>query len=242
MDIRVLKTKADIAKACGEIFIEEINKKSDIVLGLATGATPLPTYEYLIDAYKNGRVSFKEVTSFNLDEYCDLARENENSYYSYMLNNFFKHVDMDKSRINIPDGNAKDAEKECAAYDKMIEDMGGIDIQLLGIGTNGHIGFNEPSDEFTDATFKVKLSDSTIESNSIYFPDGDMPRYALTMGIGSIMKAKKIILIATGAAKIDAVDKMVNGEVSPACPASILQNHDDVIIFLDEDAAAKINK
>ena len=241
MEIRILPTKAEIAKECGDIFINAINEKPNAVLGLATGATPVPTYEYIVDSFKAGKVSFKDVVTFNLDEYVDLPKNDVNSYYSFMMANLFDHVDIDKNNVHLLDGNAADTAKECADYDKLIESFGGIDIQLLGIGTNGHIGFNEPADEFTDGTFKVKLTDSTIKSNIIYFPDGNMPHYALTMGIGSIMKAKKIILIATGSAKVDAVKKLVEGEVDPGCPASILQKHEDVIIFLDEDAAKGLN-
>lgn len=238
MDIRILPSKAAIAKECGDIFISAINEKPDCILGLATGATPVPTYGYIVENFKEGKVSFKDVRTFNLDEYCDLPKNDVNSYYSFMMANLFDHVDIDKNNVHLLDGNAADTEKECAEYDALIDSMGGIDIQLLGIGTNGHIGFNEPSDEFTDGTFKVRLTDSTIKSNIIYFPDGNMPRYALTMGIGSIMKAKKIILIATGEAKADAVRKLIRGKVDPHCPASVLQKHDDVIIFLDEAAAA----
>ena len=240
MDIRIFKTKDEIAKACGDIFIQQINSKKDSILGLATGASPVPTYQYLVENYKAGKVSFKDVKTFNLDEYCDLPKADVNSYYTFMMTNLFNHVDIDKTNVHLLDGNAKDYETECDEYDKLIDAQGGIDIQLLGIGTNGHIGFNEPAEDFTEGTFKVKLTDSTIKSNIIYFPDGNMPHYALTMGIGSIMKAKKILLIATGAAKADAVAKLVNGPVDAHCPASILQKHQDVVIFLDEDAAAKL--
>ncbi|MDR1629005.1 MAG: glucosamine-6-phosphate deaminase [Oscillospiraceae bacterium] len=238
MDIRILNNAQEIAQAVGDIFSAQLKEQPRSILGLATGASPVPTYQYLIDLYKKGKISFKDVKTFNLDEYCDLPREDRNSYYSFMFENLFSHVDILPENVNILDGNAVDVDAECAGFDARIEKMGGIDIQLLGIGTNGHIGFNEPAEAFTEGTFKVKLTNSTIQSNKIYFPDGHMPRYALTMGIGSIMKAKKIILIATGEAKAQAVKAMAKGEVAPACPASVLQNHADAVIFLDKAAAS----
>lgn len=238
MDIRILNNAQEIAQAAGDMFAAQLKEKPQSILGLATGASPVPTYQYLIDLYKKGEISFQDVRTFNLDEYCDLPREDKNSYYSFMFENLFSHVDILPGNVNILDGNATDVGAECTGFDQRIENIGGIDIQLLGIGTNGHIGFNEPADAFTEGTFKVKLTDSTIQSNIIYFPEGNMPHYALTMGIGSIMKAKKIILIATGEAKAQAIKAMAKGAVSPSCPASVLQNHADAVIFLDKAAAS----
>lgn len=239
MDVRILNTPAEIAVAAGEIFVKHIKNKPNAVLGLATGASPVETYKYIVSQYKNGYISFKDVKTYNLDEYCDLPIEDKNSYYTFMHENLFNSVDILEENVHLPDGNAVDTESECKAYDKMIAEIGGVDIQLLGIGTNGHIGFNEPSDKFTEGTYKVKLTDSTIKSNSIYFDENPMPHYAVTMGVGTIMTAKKIILIATGESKADAVKKMITGEVTPECPASILQDHGDVVVFLDK-AAAKL--
>ncbi|MBQ7595404.1 MAG: glucosamine-6-phosphate deaminase, partial [Clostridia bacterium] len=188
--------------------------------------------------YEDGRVSFKDVKTFNLDEYCDLPKDDKNSYYTFMHEQLFNHVDIKEENVNFLDGNAADWQQESKRYADALADAGGIDIQLLGIGTNGHIGFNEPADEFTDESFKVTLTQSTINSNQKYFGDTPMPRYALTMGIGSIMKAKKIILIATGESKAKAISGMINGEVTPRLPASVLNTHDDVIIMLDKAAAS----
>lgn len=238
MRVVILENASDIAVQAGNIFVELLTDKPNAVLGLATGATPVPTYKYLIDCYKQGKVSFKDAVSFNLDEYVGFDRNNVNSYYYFMMENLFNHVDMRKDKVHVPNGVAENLEEECARYDAMIEEHGGIDVQLLGIGTNGHIGFNEPSDAFSDGTYITDLAQSTIESNKIYFTNGDMPTKAITMGIGSIMKAKKIILIATGISKAKAIKAMIEGEVTPACPASILQKHDDAVIFLDKDAAS----
>lgn len=238
MDIRIFKNEAEIGKAAGQLFCDTVKANPSCVLGLATGATPIPTYNYMVDEYKAGNVSFKDVCTFNLDEYCDLPKEHKNSYYSFMFENLFSKIDINADNVNFLDGNTDDPEAESARYAQAIASKGGIDVQLLGIGRNGHIAFNEPSDAFTGESFKIALTQSTIDANSIYFDDIPMPRYAMTMGIGSIMKAKKIVLIATGASKAEAVKGMIKGEVTPQLPASILQQHQDVVIFLDESAAS----
>lgn len=239
MEIRIFDTPEQIGTACADIFESLLTEKPDCVLGLATGASPVPTYEELVKRYNDGKISFENVKSFNLDEYCDLPKEDKNSYYTFMHENLFNHVNIKEENVHILNGNAADTEKEARDFDKSIEAAGGIDIQLLGIGTNGHIGFNEPGDSFPEGTFKVKLTDSTIASNSIYFDENPMPRYALTMGIGSILKAKKIVLIATGEKKAEAIMNTVKGEVTPHCPASVLQNHADTVLLIDK-AAAKL--
>ena len=238
MDIRIFKNEAEIGKAAGQLFCDTVKANPSCVLGLATGATPVPTYNYMVEEYKAGNVSFKDVSTFNLDEYCDLPKEHKNSYYSFMFENLFSKIDINADNVNFLDGNTSDPEAESARYAAAIAAKGGIDVQLLGIGRNGHIAFNEPSDAFTGESFKIALTQSTIDANSIYFDDIPMPRYAMTMGIGSIMKAKKIVLIATGASKAEAVKGMIKGEVTPRLPASILQQHEDVVIFLDEAAAS----
>ena len=247
MEIRIFDTPEEIGFACADIFEELLSSKPDCVLGLATGASPVPTYNELVKRCKNGKISFQQATSFNLDEYCDLPKNDKNSYYTFMHENLFDHIDIKEENVHILNGNAKDTAKEAAEFDAAIDAAGGIDIQLLGIGTNGHIGFNEPGESFPEGTFKVKLTDSTIASNSIYFEEDSMPRYALTMGIGSIMKAKKIVLIATGEKKAEAILKTVKGNVSPSCPASVLQQHPDAILLMcelclngDYKAAAKL--
>lgn len=237
MEIKVFENAEEIAAAAANLYKELLTEKPDAVLGLATGATPVPTYEKLIEMYNNGEISFRDVTTFNLDEYCDLDKNDKNSYYTFMHENLFNSVDIKEKNVNFLDGNAADCDAESKRYAEAIKAAGGVDLQLLGIGTNGHIAFNEPADEFTDEAFKVTLTQSTINSNQKYFGDVPMPRYAMTMGIGSIMRSKKILLIATGAAKADAIKKLASGEVTPQVPCSILNNHPDAIIMVDKAAA-----
>lgn len=242
MKISIFKTAEEIAVAAAKIFTDEVKNNPSCVLGLATGATPVPTYNKIIEAYNAGGLSFKDVKTYNLDEYCDLPKNDKNSYYTFMHENLFNALDIKEDNVHFLDGNAPDSEAECKRYDAEINGAGGIDIQLLGIGNNAHIGFNEPADTFTDGSFKVKLTESTINANKIYFDENPMPGYALTMGIKQIMSAKKIVLIATGPKKAEAVKNMIEGPVTPQVPASILQEHNDVIIFLDEDAASLLKK
>ena len=232
----------DVSRKAANIMSAQIIMKPRAVLGLATGSTPVGMYKQLIEWYKKGDLDFSQITSVNLDEYKGLSGDNDQSYRYFMNTNLFDHVNIDKARTYVPNGLEEDSEKACADYNEIIRSVGGIDMQLLGIGGNGHIGFNEPADEFTDEAFKVKLTDSTIAANSQYFTDIAMPHYAITMGIGSIMRAKKIVLIATGESKAEAIKATVEGEVTPHCPASILQQHDDVTIFLDEAAASLLKK
>lgn len=240
MDLRIFDSAAEIARAASEIFVQHIKKFPNACLGLATGASPLETYRCLIEDYQKGLVSFRQVRTFNLDEYCDLPEEDKNSYHSFMKDNLFSHIDISMENTHFPNGNAADMEAECKRYDQLILSSGGIDIQLLGIGVNGHIGFNEPSDVFSEGTNKVRLTESTIRSNKIYFQDGKMPTYAVTMGIGSIMNAKKIILLAIGEGKAEAIRRTVKGELTPNCPASILQKHPDATLLIDREAAKKL--
>ncbi len=240
MDIKIYNNAEEIGCAAAQLYKELINSNPSAVLGLATGATPVPTYKKLIELYKNGEISFKDVTTFNLDEYCDLDKHDKNSYYTFMHENLFNYIDIKEENVNFLDGNAKDCDAESKRYAEAIRAAGGIDLQLLGIGTNGHIAFNEPADKFTDEAFKVTLTQSTINSNQKYFGDVPMPRYAMTMGIGSIMRSKKILLIATGESKAKAIKAMVSGEITPRIPCSILNEHKDVVIMLDKAAASLI--
>jgi glucosamine-6-phosphate deaminase len=242
MKIIILKTAEEIGIEAAKIFTDEVKNNPSCVLGLATGATPIPTYKNIQKTFNDGGISFKDVKTYNLDEYCDLPKNDKNSYYTFMHEQLFNSLDIKEENVHFLNGNAEDTEKECARYDAEINNAGGIDVQLLGIGNNAHIGFNEPADEFTVGSFKVKLTDSTIEANKIYFDEGAMPHYALTMGIEQIMRAKKIVLIATGPKKAEAIKNMVEGGVTPQVPASILQNHKDVVIFLDEAAASLLSK
>ncbi len=241
MKIILMDSAYEISNAVSSIIIEQVKNKPNSVLGFATGASPVETYNRIIESYGRGEVSFKDVSTFNLDEYCGLSRDNVNSYYYFMKDKLFGKIDIDFKKVNFLSGQSGDIEQECIEYREKISRAGGIDIQLLGVGRNGHIGFNEPSDKFTDGPFKVELTQSTIDANSKYFKDGEMPRYALTMGIGDIMNAKKILLIATGKEKADAVFKMAKGEVTPDCPASILQNHPDCTIYVDQESARLLN-
>lgn len=239
MNIHIYDNAEQIAKAVGTMIINAVNEKPDITLGFATGASPVPTYNFLSKAYEDKKVSFKDITTFNLDEYCDLPKSDKNSYYSFMHQNLFDRIDVKEENVNFLNGNAVDAEEECRRYDALI-DSKRIDIQLLGVGRNGHIGFNEPANKFTKGSFKVRLTQSTIDANSVYFDENPMPRYALTMGTVSIMKSKQIIMIATGKSKQDAIYGMVHGDITPSCPASVLQLHPDVHIFLDREAAERL--
>lgn len=244
MRVIVLDNALEISKEAAEIVINQINKKHGSVIGFATGASPVETYKRIIEAYEKGEVSLKYITTFNLDEYVGLDRENVNSYFWFMKENLFGKTDVDFNRVNFLSGMAEDVEAECGRYSNRIRECGGIDLQILGIGTNGHIGFNEPGYKFADGPFAVKLTQSTIDSNKKYFEAvGDtMPEYALTMGIGDIMRAKKILLIATGASKAKAVKALVEGEVTSECPASILKLHSDVTVFLDKESAALLGE
>jgi glucosamine-6-phosphate deaminase len=238
MKVTVLKTAEEIGVAVAKIFTDEVKANPNCILGLATGASPIPTYNNIIKTHKDEGISFKGVKTYNLDEYCHLPKADKNSYYTFMHEQLFNGLDILEENVHFLDGNASDTDAECKRYDNEINEAGGIDVQLLGIGNNAHIGFNEPADAFTDGSFKVKLTDSTIEANKIYFDENPMPHYALTMGVNQIMAAKKIVLIATGPKKAEAIRNMIKGEVTPQVPVSILQQHNDVEIFLDEAAAS----
>lgn len=238
INIKVFDTKEQIAKEAAQMIATQIKSKPDSVLGLATGASPILTYEALIEMYKQNELSFKDVTTFNLDEYCNIPKNDKNSYYTFMHETLFNHIDIKEENVNFHDGNAADTEAECARYDALVEEKGGVDLQILGIGNNAHIAFNEPSDEFSKGSYKTKLTDSTIEANKIYFTESEIPHYALTMGVENICKAKSIILLAMGEKKAKAIKNMIKGEITPSVPASILQSHSDVTVLLDKEAAS----
>ena len=230
-----------VARAAADVVKEVIKNKPDAVLGLATGSSPIGMYRELISACAAGEISFKNIKSVNLDEYVGLSADHDQSYAYFMNDNLFSHVDIDKANTNLPNGLAEDAVAECARYDAVIESMGGIDIQVLGIGNNGHIGFNEPSDVFTKGTGVVDLAASTIDANSRFFASRDLvPTRALSMGIGQIMSAKKILLIALGEGKAEILERALFGDVTPAVPASILQFASDVTVCADEAALSVI--
>ena len=213
------------------------------VLGLATGSTPTGVYQQLIDWYNKGDLDFSAVRTVNLDEYCGLGPDHPQSYHYYMHTNFFDHVNIPEKSINIPNGLALDRTAECADYDRRIAVLGGIDLQLLGLGNDGHIGFNEPNGSFNKTTHRVALKEETISANARFFENpADVPRYALTMGIKSIMQAKKILMVVSGKGKSDILESALFGSVTPLIPASILQLHPDVTIVADADALSGIRE
>lgn len=241
--MEVIKTKdyeAMSEKAC-TIVKDAIKTKDHPVLGLATGSTPEGLYERLIQTYKTGQVSFEKVTTFNLDEYIGLSPEDENSYHYYMKEKFFKHIDLPIEQSNVPKGDTGDAGHACKDYEALIRDAGHVDLQILGLGVNGHIAFNEPGTPFDSRTQVVDLTQSTRDANARFFDSmDDVPTQAITMGIESIMESKEIILLASGMKKADAVAKLINGDVSEAFPASILQKHPNVTVIADEEALSKV--
>ena len=228
------ETYEKMSRRAANIISAQVIQKPDAVLGLATGSSPLGVYKQLIEWYNKGDLDFKDVKSVNLDEYCGLSSEHDQSYRYFMNSNFFDHINIDKKNTYVPDGMCENWQTECENYDKLIHTLGGIDLQLLGIGFNGHIGFNEPSDHFELGTRRVTLTESTLKANSRFFPDGGMPTHALTMGFKSILSAKKILLIA-GPEKYDIVKRALKGPVTPEVPASILQLHDDVSVVYTAD-------
>ncbi|MBX4263951.1 glucosamine-6-phosphate deaminase [Clostridium estertheticum] len=239
MRIIVVDNYEEMSKKAALMVASQVMLKPDSVLGLATGDTPLGMYEELVKLYNKKEVDFKEVRTFNLDEYYGLDPENPQSYYSFMNKNLFDKVDISKNNINMPDGMVKDVNDFCLLYENKIKLLGGIDMQVLGIGGNGHIGFNEPNVNFEAQTHLVNLDEQTIEANSRFFKSiEEVPVKAVSMGIKTIMNSKKIILLANGLNKAEAIAKAVNGKINPSIPASILQLHNDVTIIIDKEAAS----
>lgn len=241
--MRIYKAKdyGDLSRKAANIISAQVILKPDCVLGLATGSTPIGTYKQLIEWYNRGDLDFSGTKSVNLDEYRGLTKDNDQSYYYFMYNNLFKHININMDNTNVPDGTEPDSGKECARYEKVIEACGGVDLQLLGLGHNGHIGFNEPAKDFPQTTHCVDLTESTIEANKRFFASiDDVPRQAYTMGIGTIMKARKILLVVSGADKARILHDVLRGPVTPDVPASILQLHSDVIVVADEAAMAEL--
>lgn len=237
MNIYRAKDYQDMSRKAANIISAQIIMKPDCVLGLATGSSPVGTYQQLIDWYEKGDLDFSGVTSINLDEYKGLAPENEQSYRHFMNTNLFDHVNINKANTYVPDGLEADSAKACSNYNRIIETSGGIDLQLLGLGHNGHIGFNEPGAAFECETHCVDLTESTIEANKRFFESEDMvPRQAYTMGIKNIMQAKKVLVIVSGADKAAILKRVLQGPVTPEVPASILQLHNDVTFVADEAA------
>lgn len=240
MDIIRARDYEDMSLKAAGIVADLIRKKPDAVLGLATGSSPIGLYKALIDMYQRGELDMSGVTTANLDEYVGLSPDNEQSYRYFMDHYLFDHVNIDKARTFVPDGMAEDADAECRRYEALLSKIGERDLQLLGLGLDGHIGFNEPSEAFSDVTCCVELDQSTIEANKRFFSSAEeVPRKAYTMGIGTIMRAKKILMVVNGEAKAGILEKVMRGPVCPGVPASILRFHRDVTIVADEAALSK---
>ena len=239
MKIIRAKDYKDMSRKAANIISAQVIMKPNCVLGLATGGTPVGTYAQLIDWYNK---DFAEVTTVNLDEYRGLPRTHEQSYWYFMQKNLFEHVNVRPDHIHVPDGSNPDAEAACKEYDQIIHDVGGIDLQLLGIGIDGHIGFNEPGEAFELGTHCVDLTESTIEANKRFFDGNEslVPRQAYTMGIKTIMQARKVLMVANGANKAEIIKKAFFGPVTPEVPASILQMHPDFILVGDEEALSLV--
>ena len=241
MKIYKAKDYKDMSRKAANIISAQVIMKPNCVLGLATGSTPIGTYDQLVEWYNKGDLDFSEVTTVNLDEYKGLPRTNDQSYYYFMHQHLFDRVNIDPERTNVPNGMEPDAEKECGRYEELIRSLGGVDLQLLGLGHNGHIAFNEPGEAFEKETHCVDLTESTIEANKRFFASADdVPKQAYTMGIKTIMQAKKILIVVNGENKADIVERAFFGPVTPEVPASILQLHNDVTLVGDEAALAKI--
>lgn len=241
--MRIIKAKdyEEMSRKAAGVIAAQVIVKPDSVLGLATGGTPVGTYAQLVEWYNRGDLDFADITTVNLDEYRGLPRTNEQSYWYFMHDNLFNHVNIKPERINLPNGENLDAEAACAQYNEILHSVGAIDLQLLGIGSDGHIGFNEPADHFPLETHCVELEESTIEDNKRFFANKDeVPRQAYTMGIKTIMQAKKVLMVANGKNKAEIIKKAFFGPVTPEVPASILQMHPDFILVADEDALSEI--
>lgn len=241
MKICRAKDYEDMSQMAARILFSQITLKPDCVLGLATGSSPVGAYQRLVKWHLDGELDFSGVTSVNLDEYKGLSAENDQSYRYFMNKHLFDHVNISKQRTFIPDGLEPDPRKACARYHEILRRVGQVDLQLLGLGRNGHIGFNEPADAFVPETHCVDLTESTIEANKRFFPSEDqVPRQAYTMGIKNIMDAKRILIIVSGRDKAEALQKMTEGPITPQVPASILQLHKNVVVVADEQALSKL--
>ncbi len=241
--IRIIKAADydEMSRIAGRIIAAQVTLKPDCVLGLATGSTPIGTYAELVSKYRDGRLDFSKVRTVNLDEYKGLTGDHDQSYRYFMNTNLFDHVNIDKAQTHVPSGAAADSEAECKAYDELVASLGGADLQLLGLGHNGHIGFNEPGSEFIKGTHVVDLTESTINANARLFASRDeVPRQALTMGIGTIMSAKSILVVVNGEGKAKAVRDSFCGPITPEVQASILQLHANVTVVADAAALSLV--
>ena len=241
--MRIIEAKdyADMSRKAAHILAAQVTLKPESVLGLATGSTPIGTYDCLAEWCKSGDLDFSKAATVNLDEYRGISRDNEQSYYYFMHDNLFSKVNIDLKRTFLPDGMEPDSAKACQDYDRVIAETGGVDLQLLGLGHNGHIGFNEPGPIFKAQTHCVKLAESTIKANRRFFAsEEEVPKEAYTMGIKTIMQAKKILVVVSGADKAPILKKVIYGEIAPDVQASVLQLHGDVTVVADEAALSEI--
>lgn len=242
MKLIVVKDYEEMSREASLIIKDLLVKKPDATLGLATGSSPIGLYQNLIKYYENGEISFKNVKTYNLDEYCELPRSHPESYYSFMHRNLFSHVDILEENVHIPCSEGSDLQALCKEYNDLLH-KASIDLQLLGIGANGHIGFNEPNTPFDQETWVVELTEKTRKDNQRFFNSLDeVPTHAMTMGIKNIMEAKCLLLVASGKNKAEAIRRLASGEVNPECPATILNRHPNAIVIVDEDAASLIKK
>lgn len=242
MKIYKVRDYNELSRKAANIISAQVILKPDSVLGLATGSTPVGTYKQLVEWYHKGDVDFSQVTSINLDEYKGLDGSHDQSYRYFMNTNLFDHVNICKEHTHVPNGLAEDSALECSRYDELLASFGGADLQLLGIGNNGHIGFNEPAASFEKGTHLVELTESTRTTNARFFSSLDeVPTHAYTMGIGGIMSAKKVLLLANGKSKAQALRAALYGPITPQVPASILQLHRDVIVIADEEAMSELD-
>lgn len=236
MEMLMFDTQQELDAYAAQLFINTVKEKPNAVLGLATGSTPIGIYDKIVESYKENKVSFKEATTFNLDEYVGITPENDQSYAYYMNKHLFSHIDIPAAQTHLPNGMAPDMEEESARYDAMLESQP-VDIQLLGLGHNGHIGFNEPDVNLSGGTHAVKLKKETREANARFFASMDeVPEYAITMGVGSILKANTIVLVVRGSDKAEIVKEALTGPITTSVPASLLQTHARVIVLLDREA------
>ena len=239
MKVRIVKTKEEMGQVAAMLIAEDMARKTPYILGLATGSTPIPLYQALIKLYRARKLDFSTTISFNLDEYVGLKPTHDQSYRYFMNQQLFDHININKKNTFVPDGMAKDIDAHCAKYEAMIKSVGGIDCQVLGIGSNGHIGFNEPGSSIGSLTRMVNLTANTIKDNSRFFKRvQDVPTKAISMGIGTVLRCKKIVLVASGANKTDCIAKAVEGPITATVPASALQLHPGVTFVITEDAAA----
>src|SRR4051812_45428048 len=242
MEVVVLPTYEQMSRAAAQVVADVLNAKPNAVLGMATGSTPLRLYQELVRLHREEGLDFSQVTTFNLDEYVGLPAEHVQSYRHFMQESLFRHINIDVHRTHVPNGVAKDLHVECRQYEEKIAAAGGIDLQLLGLGRNGHIGFNEPTGSLHSRTWIKILSEQTLRDNSEVFGSfAAMPKHALTMGIGTILDARRILLLAFGPAKVRAVEDMIEGPLAAICPGSALQQHPRTTVILDENSAAGLH-